>query len=115
MKRNSTGSLQIELQGKKKMIEINKEEIIKDFDDIMEALWDIDIPSPTVPEYVEHHEQIQDMMKYVGKKIEKYKSKKFNIFSCQWCRKDFYLPEGEEYHFCPRCGWKGITLEEKVG
>ena len=26
------------------------------------GLWEIDIPSPTVPEYVEHHEQIANMM-----------------------------------------------------
>ena len=26
------------------------------------GLWEIDIPSPTVPEYIEHHEQIKNMM-----------------------------------------------------
>lgn len=29
---------------------------------IKRGLWEIDIPSPTVPEYVEHHEQITNMM-----------------------------------------------------
>ena len=29
---------------------------------IKQGLWEIDIPSPTVPEYVEHHEQIKRMM-----------------------------------------------------
>ena len=32
---------------------------------IKHGLWEIDIPSPTVPEYVEHHEQIKNMMEIV--------------------------------------------------
>lgn len=32
---------------------------------IREALWGIDIPSPTVPEYIEHHRDVQEMMKRV--------------------------------------------------
>ena len=32
---------------------------------IREALWGIDIPSPTVPEYIEHHMDVQEMMKRV--------------------------------------------------
>lgn len=34
-------------------------------------LWDIDIPSPTVPEYVEHHEQVQELMQLTNEWIEK--------------------------------------------
>ena len=29
------------------------------------GLWEIDIPSATVPEYVEHHEQVKNMMEIV--------------------------------------------------
>ena len=37
-------------------------------DEIRHALWEIDIPSPTVPEYIEHHEQIQSVWKLLDKK-----------------------------------------------
>lgn len=53
--------------------EVTRGEIWDDLWDIREALWEADIPSPTVPEYVEHHEQIQSIMKLVEKKMEKYK------------------------------------------
>ena len=95
-------------------VKMNKKEVINDLDDILNVLWDIDIPSPTVPEYIEHHDQVQSVMKYVGKKIDKYKNKKFNLFECPWCHKEFYLEVGEEFHFCPKCGWRGITLMEDV-
>lgn len=35
------------------------------------GLWEIDIPSPTVPEYVEHHEQIKNMMEITDGWIKK--------------------------------------------
>lgn len=38
---------------------------------IYDALWDVDIPSPTVPEYVEHHEEIQMLMKMVRREQKK--------------------------------------------
>lgn len=41
---------------------ISKREAITALKAIKYGLWEIDIPSPTVPEYVEHHRQIQDMM-----------------------------------------------------
>ena len=30
--------------------------------DIKEKVWEIDIPSPTIPEYVEHHEQVMSVL-----------------------------------------------------
>ena len=42
-------------------------------------MWDIDIPSPTVPEYREHHEQIQQMIALVDEKMTKYRGKKVII------------------------------------
>ena len=30
--------------------------------DIKEKVWEIDIPSSTVPEYVEHHEQVKSVL-----------------------------------------------------
>ena len=35
---------------------------IKAIHDIKEKLWEIDIPSPTIPEYVEHHEQVKSVL-----------------------------------------------------
>jgi len=35
------------------------------------GLWEIDIPSPTVPEYIEHHEQIKNMMEITDGWIKK--------------------------------------------
>lgn len=41
---------------------ISRETALKAIEEICFALWEIDIPSPTVPEYVEHHEQVQRVM-----------------------------------------------------
>ncbi len=47
---------------------INRKAAIDALDEIRHALWEIDIPSPTVPEYVEHHEQVQSVWKLLDKK-----------------------------------------------
>ena len=44
---------------------IEKTKVLKALDTIREEVWGIDIPSPTVPEYVEHHEQMQDLLKII--------------------------------------------------
>ena len=54
-------------------------EILGDLGDIRSALWDIDIPSPRVPEYVEHHKQIQEMSALVDEKKAKYRGKKITV------------------------------------
>lgn len=41
---------------------ISRETALKAIEEICFALWEIDIPSPTVPEYAEHHEQVQRVM-----------------------------------------------------
>ena len=38
---------------------------IKAIHDIKEKVWEIDIPSPTIPEYVEHHEQVKSVLKVI--------------------------------------------------
>ena len=48
------------------------EEYIEDLKEIYEEIWGYDIPSPTVPEYREHHEQIQELMRFVKNKIKKW-------------------------------------------
>lgn len=46
---------------------ISRETALKALEEISYGLWEIDIPSPTVPEYIEHHEQVQSVMKLVDK------------------------------------------------
>ena len=47
---------------------ISRQAAIDALDEIRHALWEIDIPSPTVPEYVEHHKQVQSVWKLLDKK-----------------------------------------------
>lgn len=47
-----------------------QEDFIKILFEIQEAVWGIDIPSPTVPEYREHHEQCQELLALIDKKIK---------------------------------------------
>ena len=58
---------------------MGENEVLNDLGDIRAALWDIDIPSPTVPEYREHHEQIQQMISLVDEKMAKYRGKEIII------------------------------------
>ena len=41
---------------------ISKNLALEAIESIRSCIWDVDIPSPTVPEYVEHHEQMQMLM-----------------------------------------------------
>lgn len=59
---------------------MSKDEVISDLIDIRHALWEVDIPSPTVPEYIEHHKQIQELIAFVDKKIDKYNWKEGNQY-----------------------------------
>lgn len=54
---------------------MGENEVINDLGDIRSLLWDYDIPSATCPEYVEHHNQIQHLMKLVDEKMDKYRNK----------------------------------------
>lgn len=38
--------------------------------ELRELVWGVDIPSPTVPEYVEHHRDIQKILKAIDKILE---------------------------------------------
>lgn len=58
---------------------MGENEILNDLGDIRYALWEVDIPSPTVPEYVEHHQQIQELIALVDKKMAKYRGKEVII------------------------------------
>lgn len=39
----------------------------------------IDIQSPTCPEYIEHHRQVQSIMKIVDEKMDKYRGKEVQL------------------------------------
>jgi len=39
--------------------------------ELREFVWNQDIPHPTVPEYVEHHEQIQAILMFIDDKLLK--------------------------------------------
>lgn len=51
---------------------ISKDEALEALREIRHALWEIDIPSPTVPEYIEHHEGVQEVTAVVNKWIKKW-------------------------------------------
>ena len=44
---------------------ISKEVAIDTLKAVRDLVWDVDIPSPTVPEYIEHHEQMQSIMRNI--------------------------------------------------
>lgn len=54
-------------------------EILGDLGDIRCALWDCDIPSPSCPEYVEHHRDITKLIALVDEKMAKYRGKKVTV------------------------------------
>ena len=68
---------------------ISRQAAIEALDEIRHALWEIDIPSPTVPEYVEHHEQVQLVWKLLDKKQKELyllPSAQPEIIRCKDCK-----------------------------
>ena len=68
---------------------ISRQAAIDAFDEIRHALWEIDIPSPTVPEYVEHHKQVQSVWKLLDKKQKELyvlPSAQPEIIRCKDCK-----------------------------
>ena len=51
---------------------IGTDEVITALKEIYYMVEGYDIPSPTVPEYIEHHEQIQDILNHILTYIKKY-------------------------------------------
>lgn len=60
------------------MTEETKAEILQDLNEIYGEIWGVDIPSPTVPEYIEHHNEMQMLMKIVAEKIGKWEAKDYD-------------------------------------
>lgn len=76
------------------------------------GLWEIDIPSPTVPEYVEHHEQIKNMMEIVDEWIKRINEEPainavpvIRCKDCKWWHKEM-SDDGKieyiNYSFCEK-------------
>ena len=68
---------------------IDKKAVLDALDQIKWSLWEIDIPSPTVPEYIEHHRDVQSVMKRVDEireKIESLPSSQPEIGRCKDCK-----------------------------
>ena len=59
---------------------VKKEYVEKVLEEMYEEIWLTDIPSPTVPEYVEHHEQIQGLLRFVREKREELDDKNTYVF-----------------------------------
>ncbi len=70
---------------------ISRQAAIDALDEVRHALWEIDIPSPTVPEYVEHHEQVQSVWKLLDKKqkelyvLPSAQPEIIRCKNCKWC------------------------------
>lgn len=79
---------------------------------IKQGLWEIDIPSPTVPEYVEHHEQIKNMMEIVDGWIKRIKEEPavdaVSVVRCRDCKYSYIFEpwEGKDaVRYCNRLRW----------
>ena len=102
---------------------ITREAAIEALEQIRYALWEIDIPSPTVPEYIEHHRDVQNVMKRIDeirdkmerlpsaqseKEIAKrvlwtgWKGRRDTRYKCPNCKK---LVKNDDI-YCHRCGQK---------
>ena len=97
---------------------VERQAVIDALDEIRHALWEIDIPSHTVPEYVEHHEQVQSVWKLLDKKQkelyvlpyaqpERKKGEWIrndnDTYSCSVCQS--WIPEEQHYYarYCLYC------------
>ena len=91
---------------------ISRQVAIDALDEIRHALCEIDIPSPTVPEYVEHHEQVQAVWKLLDKKQKELyvlPSAQPEIIRCKDCK--FYYPTNRE----TKTGICNLTLHQNFG
>ena len=60
---------------------ISRQTSLRALEEINYALWEIDIPSPTIAEYIEHHEQVKKVMDLVD----------------EWARKLMAMPNADQH------------------
>lgn len=108
---------------------IDKKSAIDALKAIRYGLWEIDIPSPTVPAYVEHHEQIKNMLEITDgwiKKLEEQPTadvveRKHGKWEKMW--HSYFKQElpccsvcghfsAMRWKYCPNCGAKMDGKEE---
>lgn len=84
---------------------ISRDDAIDAIEQIRLSIWDVDIPSPTVPEYIEHHEQMRELMD----KCDMLKRELVNLPSAErWIPCTERLPENNEDVLC--CSFNGYFL-----
>ena len=49
--------------------------IINILGDIRNYVWDRDIPSPTCPEYIEHHNDCEEIINFISEKMDMFRGK----------------------------------------
>ena len=82
---------------------IRRDTAIDELERIRNRLWEIDIPSPTVPEYIEHHEQVQSVMQAVTESVDRIwkEPAQPEIIRCKDCKHLFNKDDegGKCWHF----------------
>lgn len=67
---------------------IDRQVAIEAIKEIRDKIWDVDIPSPTVPEYIEHHQQMIHLMNECDNKLHELyllPSAQPEIIRCKEC------------------------------
>lgn len=91
---------------------ISREQALKALEEISYALWEVDIPSPTVPEYIEHHRDVQKVMGIADMWARKIMALPSTEKTGKWtdrgslsCRcSECGCKSPKEYRYCPYCG-----------
>lgn len=96
---------------------IKREAALEALEQVRWVLYSIDIPSPTVPEYIEHHKQVQEVMAKINEMRNKIEALPFaekagkwkkispaGIYECSVCGHDVMTTDIEVYRYCPNCG-----------
>ena len=89
---------------------ISKEVVIDTLKAVRDLVWDVDIPSPTVPEYIEHHEQMQSIMRNIDiltDKIIKMPSAQPKAIRPKFVAEDRYRKNYfQMFPHCPKCNYE---------
>lgn len=72
---------------------IRREAALEALAQIREALWEVDILSATVPEYIEHHRDVQKVMKRVDELRNKIEHMPTEVPNREWIPCEERLPE----------------------
>lgn len=79
---------------------VTRKAALEALEQIYDELWGIDIPSATVPEYIEHHRDVQLVMKKVDLLREKIEKMHEPLVRCGECK--FFRPAYDDSAWCTR-------------